>query len=185
MIYLAYVAVFIIIGTIVVVCIERNKSRKEEQKETIEREQIVTAKNKFLNHPLAQKWAESMGWSAVRGDISDAKRTINIKEIKCYFEVRCGIYNEFGYKICGTTHHEGFAFSSENLKPLPKNEATGLCWAVAILMRQYISDNLSQDPSGTNYTLSEVTDCTTHINYPTYSFTYTAPNGNYEAPKDW
>ena len=172
MVIVAIIAVIAVIVTIVVIV---NVSKSQSKK---------ALREKYLNLPLTKKLAFIAGENALES-INKANRSIYKKEISHYINVESyednfdkGKYRSIGGAVL-------YNFAEHNLRLLSRDEITALLWAIATLARQYVLNNLEKDPSGTRYTLSDVREQSMYVTGVQCSFLYTAPNGNYEAPKDW
>lgn len=143
-------------------------------------------RDKYLHLSLTKKLASEVGQNALKG-INEADRSIYQAEVSCYVSIHS--YAErygknkgkFGSVRGGATYN----FRQHNLRFLCCGEIKAFLWAIATLARLYVLDNLDKDPSGRYYTLSTVRTryiCNRGVQC---SFTYAAPNGYYEAPKDW
>ena len=168
-------AVLAVVIVVVVIAVSMGKRRSKN-----------ALRDKYLNLPLTRKLAHEAGQYALEG-INKANRAVYEENVLCCVSVlsyaeRCGKNKGKYGSIRGAA---SYIFRQHNLRSLSRNEIKAFLWAVSTLTRLYVLDNLDKDPSGPCYKLSAVKKRYICNHGVKCSFTYTAPNGYYQAPKDW
>ncbi len=143
-------------------------------------------RDKYLHLPLTRKLAYEAGHNALEG-INKANRAIYQADVSCCVSVFSYAegYGKNKGKYGSIRGAASYIFKHHNLKFLSRSEIRAFLWAISTLTRLYVLDNLEKDPSGTYYVLSAVKERYICKHGIKCSFTYTAPNGYYEPPRDW
>ena len=192
--------------------LEQQKKKEEEaerQKKEAEQAQVAPYVERFLYKDVTLKAAEKVKDAMIRSLSSNfCDRDIRTREIKQSMQINA----TFSKSVCssvGSTfndqHDKGgyyhtvknitacvVDFKEQNLRPLESwEEMCGFVKAVAAQAEKMFRNQYPKDESGTDYTL-QTDESIRHYSsddkkwtYVSYQFIYTAPNGKYQAPKEW